>query len=163
MPKTTAALPRVEPIVPTLRPAAFNNPAWLFEPKYDGYRGVFYLTRQGCAMYSKRGNRFSRFPELCEGIRAELGRREVILDGEVIALDSEGRMDFWSLMRGHGRLAYAAFDLLSLNGRDLRQLPLTERQRRLKRLVSKTAGTLLRIPRPLGVICTRSLSIVINR
>jgi hypothetical protein len=47
MPKTTAALPRVEPIVPTLRPHPFNDPASLFEPKYDGYRGVFYLTRQG--------------------------------------------------------------------------------------------------------------------
>lgn len=111
MPLITApVLPRIAPIVPRLRPTPFNDPAWLFEPKYDGFRGIFYLTRRGCAMYSKRGNRFSRFPELCERIRSEFGRREVILDGEVIALDSEGRMDFWSLMGGQGWLAYAAFD-----------------------------------------------------
>lgn len=71
MPKTTVALPRVEPIVPTLRPHPFNDPAWLFEPQYDGFRVVFYLHHGGCAMYSKRGNRFSRFPELCERILAE--------------------------------------------------------------------------------------------
>jgi bifunctional non-homologous end joining protein LigD len=88
-PTIAAALPRIEPIAPTLRPAPFNNPAWLFLPKYDGFRGVFYLTRHGCAMYSKRGNRFSRFPDLCDRLRSELGRREVILDGELVAIDNE--------------------------------------------------------------------------
>jgi ATP-dependent DNA ligase len=68
-------LPRVAPIVPVSRPAPFNDPAWLFEPKYDSFRGLFYLTRRGRTMYSKRGNRFSRFPELCEWIRMELGGR----------------------------------------------------------------------------------------
>jgi ATP-dependent DNA ligase len=81
---------RVAPIAPVARLAPFNHPDWLFEPKYDGFRGVFYLTRRGCAMYSKRGNRFSRFPELCERIRAELPRPEVILDGEVVAIDEGG-------------------------------------------------------------------------
>jgi ATP-dependent DNA ligase len=88
------------------RRAAFNHPAWLFEPKYDGFRDMAYLTRKGCTIYSKRGNAFARFPELVERICAELPRREVILDGEVVAIDEEGRVSFWDLMRGRGYLAY---------------------------------------------------------
>jgi bifunctional non-homologous end joining protein LigD len=131
--QTFTTLPRIEPIVPTARPLAFDDPQWLFEPKYDGFRGVVYLSRGGCTIYSKRGNRFSRFDELRRGLCAELPRIEVILDGEIIAIDDEGRMDFWSLMGGRGHLAYAAFDLLWLKGNDLRALPLIERKKRLGR------------------------------
>jgi bifunctional non-homologous end joining protein LigD len=139
-------LPAVEPIVPSGRPSPFSDPAWLFEPKYDGFRGVLYLTREACALYSKRGNRMTRFQELADQLRAELGRRELILDGEIVALDSEGRIDFWGLMRGRGTVAYAAFDLLWLNGRDLRHLPLARRKKRLERLIPSTAGALNRMP-----------------
>jgi bifunctional non-homologous end joining protein LigD len=116
MPTTAARLPVLQPIVPTLRPQAFNHPAWLFEPKYDGFRGLLYITRRGCTLYSKRGNRMTRFRELADQVRAELPTREVILDGEIVAIDDEGRIDFWGLMRGRGTLAYAAFDVLWLNG-----------------------------------------------
>jgi bifunctional non-homologous end joining protein LigD len=95
-------LPRIEPLVPRARPQPFSDPAWLFEPKYDGFRGLLYLTRGGCTLYSKRGNRMTRFQALAEQLRAELPRRELILDGEIVALDEEGRIDFWGLMRGQG-------------------------------------------------------------
>src|SRR5215216_2492227 len=133
--RTFVSLPRVSPIVPTARPLPFNDPAWLFEPKYDGFRGMLYLTRQDCTLWSKRGNRMTRFSGLAEQLRTELGRREVILDGEIIAIDDEGRINFWELMRGHGTLAYVAFDVLWLNERDLRDLPLTKRKKRLERLI----------------------------
>jgi bifunctional non-homologous end joining protein LigD len=143
---TSVTLPRVTPIVPTTRPTPFSDPAWLFEPKYDGFRGLVYLTQHSCSIYSKRGNRFSRFEELRRRLCAELPRREVILDGEVVAIDDEGRVSFWDLMRGRGYLAFAAFDLLWLNGRDLRHLPLTQRRKRLERLIPATTGTLLQVP-----------------
>jgi bifunctional non-homologous end joining protein LigD len=145
-PLIATTLPRVEPIVPTTRPQPFSHPAWLFEPKFDGFRGVLYLTRHGCTLYSKRGNPMTRFRDLAEQVRAELPRREVILDGEIVALDVEGRISFWDLMRGRGTLAYAAFDLLWLNGRDLRELPLTKRKRRLERLIPASVGALNRVP-----------------
>jgi ATP-dependent DNA ligase len=63
---TFTSLPRVEPIVPTARPEPFNDPAWLFEPKYDGFRGMLYLRRKGCTLYSKRGNAMTRFRGLAE-------------------------------------------------------------------------------------------------
>jgi ATP-dependent DNA ligase len=139
-------LPRVEPIIPTARPRPFNDPTWLFDPKYDGFRGMLYVTRQGCALYSKRRNRMTRFQALADQLRAELGRREVILDGEIVALDHEGRINFWDLMRCRGTLAYAAFDLLWLNGRDLRGQPLKHRKKRLERLIPASVGALNRMP-----------------
>jgi bifunctional non-homologous end joining protein LigD len=157
MPRTIVSLPRVDPIAPTLRPQAFNDPTWLFEPKYDGFRGMLYLTRTSCTLYSKRGNRMSRFQGLAEEVRAELGRREVILDGEIVALDDDGRIDFWGLMRSRGTLAYAAFDLLWLNRKDLRGLPLTKRKKRLERLLPASVGALNRVPclRRRGGSCSR--------
>jgi ATP-dependent DNA ligase len=104
------------------------------EPKYDGFRGMLYLTRHACTLYSKRGNRMYRFQELAEQVRAEVPRRELILDGEIVAIDDEGRINFWDLMRGGGTLAYAAFDVLWLNGRDLQSLPLAKRKQRLQRM-----------------------------
>lgn len=66
---------------------------------------------------------------------AELHARDAILDGEVVALDDAGRMDFRALLAGKGWLHYAAFDLLWLNGKDLRRLPLIKRKRRLEQLI----------------------------
>lgn len=97
--RTVTQLPRV---APTARPQPFNNPAWLFEPKYDGFRGMLCLTRQSCTLYSKRGNAMTRFRDLAQQIRAELPKCEVILDGEIVALDDKGRISFWDLMRGRG-------------------------------------------------------------
>lgn len=147
MPLTrTTVLPRVAPIVPTVRRQAFNHPAWIFEPKYDGFRGMLYLNRRGCTLYSKRGNVMRRFQDLAGQVRSELPHRELILDGEIIALDAEGRINFWDLMRGRGTLAYAAFDILWLDGRDLRAVPLAQRKRRLERLIPVSAGSLNRVP-----------------
>jgi bifunctional non-homologous end joining protein LigD len=144
--KASTALPHIPPVVPTLRPDPFNHPAWLFEPKYDGFRGMLYLTRSGCTLYSKRGNLMSRFSDLARQVGGMLSRREAVLDGEIVALDEEGRIDFWGLMRGQGTLAYAAFDLLWVDGQDLRSLPLKRRKKRLERLIPATVGALSRIP-----------------
>jgi bifunctional non-homologous end joining protein LigD len=87
----------------------------------------------------------SRFNPLAAQLRQELGVRTAILDGEVVALDDEGRTDFRALLRGEGRLHYVAFDLLWLNGRDLRAQPLWRRQRRLAGLIPATTPLLSRV------------------
>ena len=84
-PRVRSTLPLVEPVPLTARPDAFNDPAWLFEPKYDGYRGLLYVTRRGCSFRSKRDNVLERFQELCYSVREELPVKEAILDGEVVA------------------------------------------------------------------------------
>jgi bifunctional non-homologous end joining protein LigD len=147
MPPTVHALvPLFQPIVPVSRPSPFNGSDWLFEPKYDGFRGMLYLTGRSRTLYSKRGNDMKRFRGLAEQLGSELSTREVVLDGEIVALDDEGRISFPELMRGHGTLAYVAFDLLWLDGQDLRPLPLSQRKRRLNRLIPRAAGALSRIP-----------------
>jgi ATP-dependent DNA ligase len=107
-------LPDIEPIIPIERAAAFNDRAWVFEPKHDGFRGLAYLTPDECTIHSKRGNRFKRFGTLCGPLRELVAARTAILDGEVLALDAEGRPVFMDLLRGKGRLAFAAFDILWL-------------------------------------------------
>ena len=91
-------LPTVEPIVPVIRDRPFDDPAYLFEPKYDGFRGLLYLSGRECHFRSKRGNVLKQFEELCYWVKDELRVREVILDGEVVALDPEGRQDFRALL-----------------------------------------------------------------
>jgi bifunctional non-homologous end joining protein LigD len=63
----------------------------------------------------------------------------------VVALDDEGRADFHALLRGEGRLHYVAFDLLWLDGQDLRAQPLWRRQRRLARLIPTTTAVASRV------------------
>jgi bifunctional non-homologous end joining protein LigD len=130
-----AVLPVVEPVLLTPRGEPFDDPDWLFEPKYDGYRALLYVTRQDCHFRSRHGNIMTRFKELGYWVREELPAREAILDGEVVALDSDGRQSFRDLLSGRGNLHYAAFDALWVNGKDLRGLPLTRRKRALHGLV----------------------------
>jgi bifunctional non-homologous end joining protein LigD len=146
VPVLTTQSPRIAPIVPVLRRAPFSHAAWFFEPKYDGFRGVLSMTRQGCVFHSKRGNRMRRFQDLAREVGEQLDLRDVVLDGEIIALDDDGRISFWDLMRGRGIAAYAAFDLLWVNGRDLRGSPLRARKKRLERVVPEPAGPLSRVP-----------------
>jgi bifunctional non-homologous end joining protein LigD len=134
-PRVSKTLPLVEPILLTLRREPFDDPGWLFEPKYDGYRGILYVSRQGCHFRSKRGNILKRFEQLCYWVREELPVKEAILDGEVVALDAEGRQNFRDLLAGRGNPHYAAFDALWINCKDLRSLPLTRRKRALTGLV----------------------------
>jgi ATP-dependent DNA ligase len=71
-------------------------------------------------------------------VREELPVQEAILDGEVVALDGEGRQNFRDLIAGRGNLHYAAFDALWVEGKDLRGLPLTRRKQALTSLVPAT-------------------------
>ena len=144
-PRSRTTLPLVQPIVPILRGAPFDDPDWLFEPKYDGFRGLLYVTRREWFFRSKRGNVMTRFQDLAEQVRDELRAVEAILDGEIVSLDEEGRQIFRRMLAGRGHLHYAAFDLLWLNGRDLRALPLGRRKQRLERLIATTTPVLSRV------------------
>ena len=114
--------------------APFDHPDWLFELKYDGWRALAYVENGKCRLVSRRGNAFKRFQDLCATIAAALPARAV-LDGEIACLDREGRPQFYELMRRKMAPTFCAFDLLWLNGRDLRVLPLLERKRHLQQLI----------------------------
>jgi bifunctional non-homologous end joining protein LigD len=107
-PRTSRTLPDVQPIILTPRTDPFDDLDWFFEPKCDGFRGLLYVTRKGCYIRSKRGNHLKRFDQLCHWVRDELRVREVILDGEVVALDAHGRPNFRDLLAGRGDLLAAS-------------------------------------------------------
>jgi len=130
-------LPRVQPIIPTWRKEPFDNPEWLFEFKYDGFRGLCYLEQDHCHFVSRNGNVLSRFEALGEQMAAVLDVDEAIIDGEVIAVDETGRPVFIDLLRRKQLPGYVAFDILWLDGTDLRSLPLDERRRRLQGILPK--------------------------
>jgi len=130
-------LPSVQPIIPTWRKEPFDGPEWLFEFKYDGFRGLFYLEQGRCRFISRNGNVMSRFEVLGDQVAAVLDVDEAIIDGEVIAVDETGRPQFYELLRVPRSASYVAFDILWLNGADLRSLPLRERRRRLRGILPK--------------------------
>jgi bifunctional non-homologous end joining protein LigD len=143
--RVASGLPVIEPVVLVPRPDAFDDPEWIFEPKYDGFRGVVYASALGCEIRSRRDIPLKRFRGLWDRIAEVIGPREVVLDGEVVSLNRQGKPVFENLMRGRGFLAYAAFDLLWLEGQDLRTRPLVERKELLARLLPQDTGPLYKI------------------
>jgi bifunctional non-homologous end joining protein LigD len=132
-------LPRVQPIIPTWKKEPFDDPEWLFDFKYDGFRALCYLERGRCRFISRNGNVLSRFEALGDQLAGMLQIDEAIIDGEVVAVDETGRPQFYDLLRRAQAPAYAAFDLLWIDGADLRTLPLSERRQRLQAMLSATS------------------------
>ena len=77
-------LPRVRPIIPTRRKEPFDDPDWLFDFKYDGFRALCYIEQGGCRFISRNGNVLSRFEALGAQVAAVLDVDDAIIDGEVI-------------------------------------------------------------------------------
>ena len=117
--------------------AAFDDPDWLFELKHDGFRSLAYIENRQCRLVSRHRNTYKSFETLSDDL-ARLRATNAILDGEIVCLDSEGRSQFKELLYRRGRAVFFAFDLLWLNGADLRKLPLIERKKKLKRLIERS-------------------------
>jgi bifunctional non-homologous end joining protein LigD len=132
-----AALPRqLSPMLPSLADKAFSNPNWLFEPKLDGYRVIATVEGNEVRLSSRRGlDCSSEYPWLVEALRRQ-PFRDVIFDGEIVALDEQGRPSFQLLQNRHGEprpaLLFYAFDVLYRDGFDLRGVPLEQRKELLR-------------------------------
>jgi bifunctional non-homologous end joining protein LigD len=136
-------LPILRPLSLTRRPEPFSHSDWLFEIKYDGFRALAYCDPSGVRLVSRNGNRFSGFSDLCAGIEFSLGARHAVLDGEIVCLDEDGCSQFNQLLFRRGTARFCAFDLLHLNGKDLRDRPLIERKRELGKVVPQDSVFLL--------------------
>jgi bifunctional non-homologous end joining protein LigD len=99
-------LPLIQPVAPIAAKHPFDDPEWVFEFKYDGFRALCYLEQGGRHFVSRNGNILSRFDALARQVANALQVDSAILDGEVIAPDETGRPQFYDLLRrdGHGRL-----------------------------------------------------------
>jgi bifunctional non-homologous end joining protein LigD len=114
----------------------FEHPEWIFEPKLDGFRAVAYVDGGACRLVSRNRNAFKTFEPLAQVIGQELSG-SAILDGEIVHPGPDGRPMFYELMRRHGPFCFYAFDLLWLDGRDLRDLVLSERKALLRKLLPR--------------------------
>ena len=115
---------------------AFDHADFLFELKHDGFRALAHIWDGKCQLISRKRNSYKSFRGLRENL-AKLKVHNAIVDGEIVCLDAEGRSIFNELLHRKGSPTFYAFDLLYLNGRDLRQLPLVERKRKLKEVLVK--------------------------
>jgi bifunctional non-homologous end joining protein LigD len=121
LPGISAAGMRIQPIIPARRAEPFDDPAWAFELKLDGFRCIA-DTVDG-RLLSKQGNRMTRFERMLD-TRPE----GYIFDGEIVCLDEAGRPTFNNLLFRRRDPVYIAFDVLSVDGADVCGLPLKDRR-----------------------------------
>jgi bifunctional non-homologous end joining protein LigD len=142
----------VHPMLATSVETAFDDPEWLFEIKWDGYRAVSFLQDGKVRLVSRNQNELTgEFPELNE-LSKLIKAKNAVLDGEVVALDEQGRASF-SLMqqrtgiRKGGRrvgarrelqIVYYIFDLLYVDGFDLRRVELEQRKQVLAQIIARS-------------------------
>ncbi|TIP39604.1 non-homologous end-joining DNA ligase [Mesorhizobium sp.] len=140
----------IPPLLPTLVDRAPSGDRWLHEIKWDGYRVGVYLDRGKVKVLTRNLHDWTdRFPTIVKAV-AELDAVDAMIDGEAFVADEKGLSHFSSLQQALGRggrrhdIMLAVFDLLKLNGEDLRDRPLMERKAALRDLVGN--------PPPEGIV-----------
>ena len=130
----------LRPMLATLTDKPFDDPDWVFETKWDGFRAIAVAKPGQAALYSRNLNDISRkYPSICAAL-AKI-KHEAVLDGELVALDEHGRSRFQLLQnaeREFARLLYCVFDLLYLDDKDLRGKTLLERKGALEKILPKS-------------------------
>jgi bifunctional non-homologous end joining protein LigD len=132
-----------KPQLATLVSEAPAGEDWLNEAKFDGYRLMIAIGKGGITCFTRTGLDWSeKFPDIIEGF-SDLDCKSALIDGEAVAASGEGSK-FSALqkaLKSRGETRFYAFDLLHLNGRDLRKKPLIERKRALKTLIETLGGS----------------------
>jgi bifunctional non-homologous end joining protein LigD len=126
-------------------PQPFDDPDWLFELKYDGFRALAYIEGGACRLVSRNGNRFASFSGLADELGRSVQARNAVIDGEIVCTDRRGRPKFYDLLYRRGTPAFFAFDLLCRDGEDIRLLPVIERKAALRALLRSVSGPLLAV------------------
>ena len=128
------------PMLATLSDHVPNGDGWLHEVKWDGYRALAYVRGGDATLVSRNGNDLTgRFPGVGKAIEKAARTPECVLDGEVGALDEDGRMTFSAMQQGKSGTSYVyvAFDVLEVDGEPLLDRPLTERRDRLEQVLDR--------------------------
>ena len=126
----------VEPKLATLVDDVPEGSDWLFEVKFDGYRAIVAADGDEVRIHTRKGLDWTaRFPTVARGVAA-LGLEGVLLDGEIVVVDAEGRTDFGALQAAMSRedadVTMFVFDLLVDQGKSIARRPLSERKARLR-------------------------------
>jgi bifunctional non-homologous end joining protein LigD len=143
----------IKPMLATLTDKPFDREGWIFEIKWDGFRALADIKKNKVELYSRN---LLSFNEKFAPILKTLSKikKDMLIDGEVVVLDTKGKSQFQLLqnylsdealaksgqLTGEGQLIYYVFDILFLDGKDLRRLPLLERKEILKKNLPKFAN-----------------------
>jgi bifunctional non-homologous end joining protein LigD len=133
----------IRPIRLSRRPEPFDSEEYLYELKIDGFRALAHVSDGKGELVSRNGKVFRGFAELATWIAEHLKIENAVLDGEIACIDGEGRPVFRELLFRKSPCIYVAFDLLYLNGKDLRTLPLIERKRQLRKILGRRRTRIL--------------------
>ena len=124
------------PMLASLAEESPSGPGWLFEVKFDGFRALGTVSGGVATLTSRNGNDLTgRFPAVARELVRALRTPEVVVDGEVCAIDEQGRATFSAMQQGAATYVYYLFDLLEADGELLLDRPLTERRARLEGLL----------------------------
>jgi bifunctional non-homologous end joining protein LigD len=134
-----------KPMLATLATELPKGPDWLYEVKWDGYRALGYVRGGEARLVSRNDNDLTqRFPDVAKALAKAARSPECVVDGEVCALDDEGRPSFSAMQQGKSGtpIVYAVFDVLEIDGVPVLDLPLTERRERLEQLLDARQKTI---------------------
>ncbi|RUW50836.1 RNA ligase family protein [Mesorhizobium sp. M8A.F.Ca.ET.021.01.1.1] len=129
----------IEPLMPTLVEKPPEGDGWTHEVKFDGYRSLIIKDEEGVRIFTRRGLDWTaKYRDLAKEA-GDLDVDSAIIDGEVIVLNDAGLSDFGALRKAISRrqhdLYFVAFDLLHINGLDIRDMPLEERREILAEMI----------------------------
>jgi bifunctional non-homologous end joining protein LigD len=136
----------IEPMKARLVSAPPDSGDWIYEIKFDGYRAMAFKNGAAVRLFSRNEKEFGKkFPEIVDAV-ASVKAGEAILDGEIVALDTQGVSSFQLLQMveigERPPLYYYAFDLLQLDGKDLRRSSLIERKAQLEKILKNSPGAI---------------------
>ncbi len=128
---------QIKPMKATLVDEPFDDPDWLYEVKWDGYRAIAVVKDGEAELISRNNIPFAKYYPIIELLKS--WPLNAIIDGEIVVLNDKGVSDFGALQNwrseADGNLVYYVFDILGYDGKNLMNLPLTERQAILKKVI----------------------------
>jgi bifunctional non-homologous end joining protein LigD len=140
-----SALPKnIKPMKATLVNEPFDNPDWLYEVKWDGYRAIATVDKGTATLISRNNLPFDKFYPIIKQLKT--WKLNTVVDGEIVVLNDKGLSDFGALQNwrseADGNLVFYIFDVLWYEGKNLVHLPLIERQAILKHILPKDSDNI---------------------
>ena len=126
---------KLQPMLATLVDKPFDDEGWIYEVKWDGYRAVAFMNKGEITLKSRNDKGFEKkFYPVYDALKK--WRLNVIVDGEIVVLDENGKSNFGALQNwrseADGEIYFYVFDIIWLDGKDLKELPLTQRKEILR-------------------------------
>ena len=136
--------------MPVRQTVPFDHPDWIYEIQLDGFRALAFVEDIHCSFVTPRNRRLSGFPDLEQLVAGYVHARYAVLDGVIAAADATGKTSVDWLMKARRHVRYYAFDLLRIDGEDLRDWPLLLRKERLETILPTCSAPIVYVTHTVG-------------